>query len=163
MKKRELIIVTLAGILLIYGLLDFFVFSGKPKNGEDEKIAGRLSEITTFAESAGSELTAVTAKKEFPDMDYLVSKIESDWPHDPFIVYGPDHFQDTLSDEEIPKLSYTGFIKAGKKILAVINGMEYEIGELLRDVGYTVSGITPSRVVLLTDLNKEIILQLEEN
>jgi hypothetical protein len=163
MKKREIIIVMLAGILVLYGLLDFFVFSGKPENGEDEKIAGQLSGITAFAESAGSELAAVAAEKEFPDMDYLVSRIESEWPHDPFVADGSAGIQAAVSDLEAPKLAYTGFIKAGKKILAVINGMEYEIGELLKDVGYKVSGITPSRVVLLTELNKEIILQLEEN
>lgn len=162
MKKREIIIIAVAVVFVVYALLDFFVLSGKPKNGEDQKITDQVGKIAAFAETAGSELTAVAKQKESPDMEYLVSKIESDWPHDPFVAQESVGVQDAPASDA-PKLSYTGFIKAGKKILAVINGMEYEIGELLKDVGYKVSAVTPSQVVLLTEFNKEIILQLEEN
>lgn len=163
MKKREIIIIVVAAVFVIYGLLDFFVFSGKAKNGVDNKIAGQIEKINAFADSAGSELTAVIGKKEFPDIGYLISKAESEWEHDPFMVYSADQLRENGSTQETVKLMYTGFIQAGKKILAVINGMEYEIGELLKDAGYKVHSISPSRVVLLTELNKEIILQLEDN
>lgn len=152
-----------AAAIVIYGLLDFFVFSKDSKNGEEDKIAAELGKITAFAESAGSDLTAVTVKKEFPDIDYLIAKAESKWENDPFIVYDSSQLDETLSTEKIPDLFYTGFIKAGKKVLAIVNGQEYTLGEMIKDVGYKVSGITPSKVVLLTEFNKEIILQLEEN
>jgi len=48
-------------------------------------------------------------------------------------------------------------------MLAVINGMEYTVGEMLRDIGYKVFRITSSQVILLTETNKEITLYLEEN
>ena len=165
MNKREILIIVVAVVIGIYGLLDYFVITGKVMNGEGEKLAAEIGKINTFAESAGSNLTAVRAKNNFQDMDYLISKAESKWDNDPFLIYGPADIEldETILVEEIAELSYTGFIRAGRKALAVINGMEYTIGEILKDVGYKVFKITSSRVVLLTEANKEIILQLEEN
>ena len=152
----------------IYGLLDFFVFSGEKQKGQDKDAAARSEKIAAFAASAGTELSSITKQADAPDTDYLISKAESNWQRDPFVVYTSDQndqivLDDTSATDKIPTLTYTGFIQAGKKVLAVVNGMEYAIGEMLTDVGYKVSGITPTRVVLLTELNKEIILQLEEN
>ena len=163
MKKREMILVVVAGAILIYGLLDVFVFSRKTENGEEKKIAAGISRIEAFAATAGSELTAVKGKSELPDTDYLFSKAESKWQNDPFMVYDAKHPDETMSTDKIQKLSYSGFIKAGDKVLAIVNGMEYAPGEKLKDAGYTVVSIKPLSVVLLTESNKEIILQLEEN
>ncbi|MBU1342858.1 MAG: hypothetical protein KKE44_05765 [Proteobacteria bacterium] len=164
MNKREIIIISLAVIIGIYGLLDYFVFSGKKMNGEDKKTGVAVERINAFAESAGLNLSSIIAKKDFQDTAYLISKAEIKWDNDPFLVYDPNEIklEEDFSAQGIPELAYTGFIQAGKKVLAVVNGMEYALGEMLKDVGYKVFSITPSRVVLLTEANKEIILQLEE-
>jgi len=165
MNKRELMIIVVAVFIGIYGLLDYFVFSAKSVDGEDAKMAAAIGRITTLAESAGIELSTVTAKKDIQNLSYVITKAETNWKNDPFAVYTADTLKvdDAVSAEKLPELSFTGFIQAGRKILAVVNGMEYTIGEMLKDVGYKVFSITPSRVVLLTEANKEIILQLEEN
>lgn len=163
MKKREIILVVLAVVIVMYGLFDFFKLSGKWQNDEGDEIAAEINKIATFAETTQTELAAVVEKNEFPDMGYLFSKAESKWQNDPFLVYDAKQLDEDVSTDILPELSYNGYIKAGKKILAIVNGMEYAPGEKLKVAGYKVTRITPSTVVLLTEFNKEIILQLEEN
>jgi hypothetical protein len=165
MNRREIIIIVIAVAAGIFFLLNHFVFTGKTSVSEEERIAAAVSKINTFSETAGTSITLVKSKKTFLDIDYLISSAESEWENDPFIVYDLKYLK--LDEAGIEKivvdLSYTGFIQAGKKALAVINGMEYTHGELLKDVGYKVFSITSAQVVLLTEANKKIILQLEEN
>ena len=165
MKTREIIIIVIAVVIGAYAALDFFIFSNKkPTSGEDQ-IRAAVTEIDTFADLSRANLTAVTAKQEFKEIDYLISKAETRLENDPFMLYDSKgaELDEQLEGKELPELAYTGFIKAGKKMLAIINGMEYTIGEMLRDIGYKVFRITSSQVILLTEANKEITLYLEEN
>ena len=165
MNRREIIIIVIAVAIGAYGVLDFFVLSGKKSSNGDDKIQAAITKIDTFANLSRTNLTAVTTKQEFKDIDYLISKAETRWKNDPFMVYGSNgaELDKQLEGKELPEMTYTGFIKAGKKMLAVINGMEYTIGEMLRDIGYKVFRITSSQVILLTGANKKITLHLEEN
>jgi hypothetical protein len=49
---------------------------------------------------------------------------------------------------EKPVLSYSGFLQMGAKRMAIINGMEYEEGEMLPVSGYFIRSITPKSVVI---------------
>jgi hypothetical protein len=165
MKRREAIILVIAAIALLYGALDYFVLSKKGPAGKEDAVTRELAKITAFATTAGAQLnSAAAAKKVFSNVDYLIAKAESSWPSDPFIVYENDKAGDLLTSEEnIPDLFYTGFIQAGEKALAIINGMEYLPGEQIREIGFTVQSITASQVVLVTETSREIILQIEDN
>jgi hypothetical protein len=59
---------------------------------------------------------------------------------------------------------YTGFLRMGDKRLAIINGMEYEVGEILEPGGFTIRSISPSRVVIAPPGRKKktLILPMEE-
>lgn len=165
MKTREIIIIVIAVAIAAYGALDFFVLSNKKSTSGEGKISAAVTEIDAFADLSKAKLTVVTSKQEFKDIDYLISKAETRWENDPFMVYSSTgaELDEQQGERELVELTYTGFIKAGKKMLAVINGMEYTIGEMLIDVGYKVFRITSSQVILLTEANKQITLHLEEN
>lgn len=165
MNKRETIIIGLALVIGLYGLLDYFVFSSKNEKTQTDQIAMAIGEIDAFAESARLQLIVVKTKNKLQNTDYLISKAEAEWENDPFWVSGPTQTEqsENTSEEDMPALSYTGFIQAGGNMLAVINGMEYTTGEFIKEVEYELSLISPSHVVLLTQANKEIIIQLEEN
>ncbi len=165
MKKREIIIVVIAAVLGVYGILDYFILSGSSAMGDDKKITNALVSIDEFVQSSEQNLAPAALKGSLADQAYLISKAEALWEKDPFGGYGlgESKGEQNLAEEKLPEMKYSGFIRAGKKMLAVVNGMEYTVGELLVDVGYKVSRITSSKVVLLTEANKEIVLQLEEN
>ncbi|MCP3941895.1 MAG: hypothetical protein GY710_10480 [Desulfobacteraceae bacterium] len=165
MNKQEIIIIGFAVVIGVYGLLDYFVFSPKNQKADDMQMAQAITKLDAFADSAGSKLVKVNSKNKSRDTKYLILKAESRWENDPFSSFNGPKTGEQRSNE--PKtsqgISYTGFIKAGNKILAVINGMEYIRGESLKELGHQVTSITPSKVVLFTEANKEIFLQLEEN
>jgi hypothetical protein len=52
----------------------------------------------------------------------------------------------------------------GDKRLAIINGMEYETGDILEPDGFIIRNITPSRVVIAPagKKKKTLILPMEE-
>ena len=60
---------------------------------------------------------------------------------------------------------YTGYLRMGDKRLAIINGMEYEAGDILEPDGFIIRSISPRRVVIAPPGAKKntIILPMEEN
>jgi hypothetical protein len=59
---------------------------------------------------------------------------------------------------------YTGFLRMGEKKLAIINGMEYEAGDILEPDGFIIRSISPSRVVIAPagKKKKTLTLPMEE-
>lgn len=147
----------------VYGLADHFVLS---RGSDDTEALAQKAEqeLETYASTASARL-AVAKIKDRGHMEYLISRAEADWTRDPFRAESAKAVEDTEtdSDAKAPELVYSGFIRAGNRFLAVVNGMEYRVGEMLNELGYKVEKITPSQVVLRTEANKEIILYLEEN
>ena len=82
----------------------------------------------------------------------------------PFIHYdkGPGPL-DASEDAAVPDMTYSGFIQIGSHLLGIINGMEYRIGDLVLEIGYKVIQITPLKVTLLTQTNKQVTLYLQED
>ena len=74
----------------------------------------------------------------------------------------------TMSFQEKQKLlnvsfTYTGYLQAGKKKIAVINGLEYLIGEEIEPGGFIAREIYPDRVVIeMKGQKQKIIVPLVE-
>ncbi|MBG3875640.1 hypothetical protein FVW20_01005, partial [Desulfovibrio oxamicus] len=45
-------------------------------------------------------------------------------------------------------IAYTGYVAIGNSVLAILDGLEYRVGETVADTGYVVKSITPGKVVL---------------
>ncbi len=165
MNKREKIIVILAAVIGIYGLMDYFIFSKTPQSTAQEILAQEKLDIDTFAQTASASLTAIRTITQEKDMSYLLARLESEWKKDPFIRLDSDMIAEPEEKQAsaLPELVYSGFVKIGNKLMAVINGMEYMMGETLRDISFKIKKITPGKVVLMTEANKEIIIFLQEN
>jgi hypothetical protein len=59
---------------------------------------------------------------------------------------------------------YTGFLRMDDKRLAIINGMEYEVGDSLEPGGFVIRSISAGRVVIAPPGKKKktITLPMEE-
>ncbi len=97
---------------------------------------------------------------------YILNKATVLWEKDFFA--GAD-LLDKLEDKNLAKglssktgLSYSGYIMLGNKMLSIINGMEYEVGDNIDKSEYSVLGISPVMVVLGTEKGHKVILPLEE-
>jgi len=164
MSTREKIIVGLMALAVVYGVYTLFL-SGPPgetalKGGGDRELEALNSFITKVADKTKSGLS----KKHV----YVLQKAQVEWKQDPLLQIKPK-----LSEEEKEarkplvlksKILYTGFLQMGEKRLAILNGLEYEIGDRLEPDGLIVRNIHPNHVVIGSpDLkNKKVVLPMEE-
>jgi hypothetical protein len=133
--KRQYIIAGIALIAMLYGLYDVLILP-RPQKGKTG--AGEKSpvELQTFIAQAASDIRSL--KTDFGT--YVVSCAERPCARNPFFA------QARASRSEF---SYTGYLEAGGRGLAIINQVEYQVGEELENrAGYFVKEITPSRVII---------------
>ncbi len=149
MSKREKIIVVMLLIVVGYGGYEYFFDSSPSKQSMGAK--STCVNLTKFAADIGAKIkqNELSDKKNF----IVLKKASLDWDLDPFWKYalkkeGNEKQQDekTLSEK---KFVYSGYLKLGNRKIAIINNMEYEVGEkVLKYEGYSVLSIFPNKVVL---------------
>lgn len=138
MAKREVIILSVMVIVVIYGLYEFFYTAPAEKTTSVKTIELKVDDL--------NQLTADVEKLLEPERDsrdtYIVSRAEMDWLVDPF------YLSRAMTEEEL-RLFFTGYIEMGKRRIAIINGMDYEVGDhLLERPGFQVRSIRPNEVVI---------------
>ena len=145
MAKREKIIVGLMVAVLLYGVFDFFI-SSLPKestSAAEAKLAEARDLAARIADSLQKE--GLTSAEKF-----ILERAAEEWTQDPFLgkqlvaMSAPPKAGET----EIARFAYTGFVEAGNKRLAIINGMEYQVGEELEPGGHVLRSISHNSVVL---------------
>jgi hypothetical protein len=147
-SRRELIILGLAGLAVIYLVFDLIIMpSYKPKKIETAQaqnidIKTLLAEMSQYAKKDGS----------VDNILYTMSRADLTWPRDPFL------YEDLASAASVEgqktKFNYTGFVMLGPKRLAIVNGIEYQIGETIAGADFTVKAINPNDVVLENLVNR---------
>jgi hypothetical protein len=138
-STREIVIMAVMLIVVLYGAYDFFIASSSKSvgagNGEDvEQIDTLIARVSGVL--AGSASYSVYAA--------IVAETEEEWARDPF-------YTDTVpavSTSSLGPVAYTGYLEIGTRKMAVIDGMSYETGDELEVGGYHVKRIGPSAVVI---------------
>jgi hypothetical protein len=162
-KQREKVILIAALVAMIYAAYVLF-FSAAPllTVGNPEK---QLKDVRAFALDISTRL----AKGDTSSTDiYIVTRAATEWDKKPFLI--SEHPIDTgrpTAEADVPgqtvPFTYTGYLKVGDKILAVISGMEYEIGETLDSGGYRIRDISMAHVIIEKSDDKTILmLAMEE-
>ena len=135
-------------LTVVYGFYALFI-EGPPRRS-GPTVASTESRLDTFNKFIAS--VAAMTKEGLSDIDsYIIERIPAKWTTDPLLSTRGD----LIIDEEPPAppgsldLIYSGFLQMGSKSLAIINGMEYEAGEVIPESDYRVSRILPNRVVIL--------------
>jgi len=161
MARREKIIVALMAIVVVIGGYDLLFKSSSVSGPVVEKKSS--TELTNFVTSVIGGIRGKDTKSS-----YLVGLASSGWTKDPFLQFDPavelekERRAGRRSGQNVT-LNYSGYLKMGKKALAVINGIEYEENENLVNGEYTIDKIFPARVVLrASGSSKSITLFLDE-
>jgi hypothetical protein len=164
MTTREKIIVGLMALSVIYGV--YIVFFSAPqdeiafKSGADKELESLNSFITKVADKTKNSLSKEQA--------YILQKAQADWKQDPLMQIQPKMSKEEIAERQPlvleSKIVYTGFLQMGDKRLAIINGIEYEVGDRLEPEGLIVRNILPNHVVIGSPdkKNKKVILPMEE-
>ena len=149
---------------VIYGV--YIVFFSAPqeevtfKSGGDKELDSLNSFITKVADKTKNSLSEEQA--------YVLQKAQTEWKQDPLMQIQPRMSKEEQAERQPlvleSKILYTGFLQMGDRRLAIINGVEYEVGDRLEPGGLIVRNIHPNHVVIGSSVkkNKKVILPMEE-
>jgi len=156
-------------IAVLFGGYTFF-FTSPSKTDIEAKGKG-LEALNKFIVDVAENLK----KKDISETDnYIIQQALAEWKREPFVkpqlYVEPVELEEEDSDQEEEvitaqelNLIYSGYLDTVDKQLAIINGMEYEAGEMLGQEGYFIKSIFPARVVIgIIGRKNDIILPIEE-
>lgn len=150
MAKREKIIVFIMILTILYGVYEFFI---APSSKRPKSIS-----VSTNVKRVDANKLMVDISKVLKDDDsaivdnYIVARAEEEWTNDPFYTKNVS----SRHAGEV-KLVYIGYLEIGKRKIAIINGVDYQVGDELEMAEYKVKSISPSMVILVNKEGKEKI------
>ena len=160
LKKREIIILVIAAFFILYAGYEYLIAGPASKKVKTSTESVNINTSTTG-------ITKDLGKDKITDFDaYVIRRMEADWGKNPF--WKKDLYKEWGNREGVAKsgvlakIIYSGYVDAGKNKMAVINGLEYRVGEQLELEGYVLKQITPSNVLIFnksTGNEEEIPLQ----
>jgi len=147
LKKREIIILALAGLAVLYGVYEYFLA---------DRLFGKKVPISTESQTTatltGSIADELNKNKLSDSENYIIKQAGVDWGSNPFLnkdLCRAWISKDIAAAANALKLNYSGYVDSGKRRMAIINNVEYRVDEELIEEGYVVKQITPSKVVIL--------------
>ncbi|WP_449242019.1 hypothetical protein [Desulfovibrio sp.] len=147
LQKRQAILVGLMILALCYAAFDLLSGkSGTPAPGRPGVEDARQEAARTV--QAARQMLEKTPMSEVEQ--YRVDLLRREPAPSPFYVSdGEFYFPGSSGVAEGDGLSYKGFVRAGDRLLAVISGAEYAVGEEIEGTGFVLSSIQPSYVELV--------------
>lgn len=161
MSKREKIIVVIMVITVLYGVYVFFIASpGKKKKPAAATAPSVVSKTVKIRAAGGgtdrlvNEIKTVLQEDETLRTEkYVAVRAEEAWSRDPFSasdmeIASLDKEESSMRAEEI-KLVYSGYVEIGGEAVAIVNGIDYQVGDELESRGYKVTSITPASLTVV--------------
>jgi hypothetical protein len=152
--KRETIILGVMVVAILYAAFDYLSLRRKHStSGASQMTSDQHSaDLNKFV----AALNASVAKDSAGMITLVLSRAERPWQKDPFL--GSRTFKAWTQSKApvkaaasgLPKseFTYSGYLEAGKKRMAIINGMEYREGEALEKKEFVLKSFTPERAVI---------------
>ncbi len=147
MSKREKVLIVLMLAAVVYGAFELFYRPGAEAPGEVSRV-----EVDTARELSQEVSKSIAEAELRADESYILEVAAIRWMQDPFYQW-PEHdalWEKAVPDEEKISMTYSGYLEMGKIRMAVINGVEYQTGEVTEDGRFVVVAITPGSVTLLS-------------
>jgi hypothetical protein len=160
LNKRQIIILVIAALFILYAAYEYLIAGPAGKKVET---GTNSPEINAFVNNLQNDLIKdITAGVDA----YIIGRAEADWQRNPF--WERHSYQEWAAREgaagvSASKIIYSGYVDSGKKKLAVINGLEYRVGEQLEMEGYILKEITPSKVLIVNkNTGNEVEIPIQE-
>ncbi len=171
MTKREKIIVGVMCLTIVYGAYELLGTRGiKKSTPSAAPQTNPADETRKFATEMTQKLVAERVGSE---AQHAVNQASSPWTKDPFLQSaalieskpseqptGPK--QVAAAKEPAPAFTFTGFLQIGDTRLAIINGLEYAVGDMIGTSGNYLESISPDGVVISSPNGEKIQLTLSE-
>jgi|GEM_PF-3535901 len=168
LSLREKLVLGLVAAVVVIALISILV----PANGTST--AAQVDQHAADLNDFSVQLALKMAQNSISGFEAAaLEKAAVAWQVDPFLdVQRQDAIPDghpgspaTADTTAADQLSYTGFVQMGQRILAVINGLEYEVGERLAEhPGLILQRISKQHVVLVRlETGAELVLPMKED
>jgi hypothetical protein len=139
MEKREKILLGVMGVtLVVAGMMYFSTPASTPGPAGLSAPQVNMEAVTKTMEQA----------KLTNGQSYRLSLLAQNATADPFYGGQSGLSQDEGAQSGEPEFVYSGYIKIGQKVFAVVNGIEYACGDQLAEGGYVVKAIDKNLVLL---------------
>lgn len=144
MTTREKVIVGVASIAVAIGGGRFVRDQLSGQSGGEDAAGSAVGTIRAFVDRSHAHLSGVQVTGA---EQAAMTAAQGDWDGQPFAVAPPPE------EVDVPELAassfrYSGYIQAGSRRFAIINGREYEVNDVLADHAGIVQAIEPGHVVL---------------
>ncbi len=166
MTTREKIILAATGLTLIFGVYQLFLTG--PDTGTAPKKNETSAELTQFIQQVSAQIkqTSLSVTEK-----YVIAHSSLPWGDSPFLesfsalsAKGAKRITAPQDQWRQVQWKYSGYVSLGNKKLAIINGVEYEAGEMLKEKDYYLRKIESDyiEIVRIKD-GKAIIAPLKDN
>lgn len=158
-NKREIIILAIAALAVLYGAYEFLIAQPAARKA---RIEAKPIEVGSLVTKINTDL----AKDKISELDVsIATKADKEWSKSPF--WDRSSYLELAGNEESMaaglKVIYSGYVDAGRKAMAIINGSEYEAGESLEIEGYMLQSVTPSRIIIVNrSTGSELYVPIQE-
>ena len=169
LNKRQIIILVVMGVVVLYGAYEFIFAPSIRKAGTEVK--SNSIEVNTLVSKLTNELTKDSSSAETDA--YIIARAEADWQKSLFLERGS--YKEWAAKEAAAKegaagknvaavkFIYSGYVDSGKKKMAIINGLEYNVGEKLEIEGYVLKKITNLNVTISNrNTGSEVEIPIQE-
>ena len=162
MSRREKIIVGLMVVVILYGGFNFLypdTKGGRPKFSSHNAVA-----VTDFVNDL---VRAIRAADTTATDTLILKKSAAAWRKDPFAVISKAVEEEAAPAEEAQIVDpealsgafrYTGYMEMGNSVLAIINGLEYQVGDQLASEGAVLKKVTPTEALIYVDAVEGLIV-----
>lgn len=150
-------------VTIVYGI--YTIFFTSPSNTGFESIAKGAEDSIEFVIDAAQNI----AREDFSEIyTYIIARASAEWTREPFLKSElplKSKIVVDYAEASTHKVDfiYSGYLETVDKSLAIINGIEYETGEVLDQTEYIVRNISPTGVTIgLVGGKNSIFLPLKE-
>lgn len=146
MEKREKVLVILMVAAIVIGGGIMIVDRLKPPSGGIDHSA-RKAEIQEVISTAQ---TFLEKNNPYESNRAILARASQDSVPDPFLSMSKEAFRPRTEDsgDVGQTFNFNGYIDIGQRKIAIIDGREYGLGDLLEAGGFSVADIKPDKVIL---------------
>jgi hypothetical protein len=150
MTKRERRILILMAVVVCLGVYAlFFKPSEEPLEGKKPDSVEKINQFVIGVANSLSKEDALSGT-DF----YIITKAAMEWTDEPF-ASPPASKRKNITGRPLAAAPanawrgvYSGYLETTDRKLAIIDGVEYEVGDTLTPSGYVVLSISPTRTII---------------
>lgn len=160
MSTREKVIIGLMIAAIAFAGINLL---GGDEDTKKNDVDTELNALNGFVVDVANAMN----KADMHTVNYILDRAAAEWQKDPFLLDARLPEDGAVAAGEKPRsvetvLEYTGYLRTGGRMLAVINGVEYETGDVIEPGRYVIREITDRQVVIKEHSGKVDVLPLKD-